>query len=170
MKRNNVEIVKLGTVVYDTRARNGNWCTHPYENHPKGCPNFPKCPKQFPDFVNIMDKYNWFAVVETFDLKQHAENMKVKHPYMSERQCRNPLYWQGSVRKRLRDKACDAASDFNHFGHSIKNNNIILTIPEACGVNVFETMANVGIVLERRPDIVRKVMLVGLCDGGQTQL
>jgi hypothetical protein len=38
---------------------------------------------------------------------------------------------------------------------------IVLDIPEACGINVFETMANVGIVLERKPDIVTKVMIVG---------
>jgi hypothetical protein len=36
-----------------------------------------------------------------------------------------------------------------------------LDIPEACGINVFETMANVGIVLEKKPQTVIKVMIVG---------
>jgi len=72
-------------------------------------------------------------------------------PGWSDRQCRNPLYWQGGVRKRLKEK-CRA------FGC-----NIILDIPEACGVEVFETMKNAGVIIDRHPETVIKVMLVGRC-------
>ncbi len=143
------EPIPLELIVYDTTAR-GLWCRSPYYNHPRGCPNFPKCIQKRPDFKSIEKEYNWFAVMEMFDLKHHAEEMKRKHPHWSERQCKNPLYWQGSVRKRLRDKAIAVKGD------------IILDIPEACGINVFETMAQIGIILERKPDLVRKVMLVGV--------
>ena len=88
-------------------------------------------------------------MVEEFDLKAHAAKMLKKLPDWSDRQCRNPLYWQGGVRSRLRKKA------------NALNGDIVLDIPEACGIDVFLTVAEVGIVLERKPDIVRKVMIVG---------
>lgn len=144
-------MIPLTTIVYDPRARNGVWCCHPYPGHPHGCPNFVKgCTlKKRVDFRELENLYNWYAVVETFDLKAHAERMKAKHPNWSDRQCRNPLYWQGTVRASLRDKTVIMAGD------------IVLDIPEANGVNVFETMARAGVILECKPDIVRKVMLVG---------
>jgi len=143
----------LESVEYDPFARGYN-CQLPYPNHPKGCPNFPKCIKKRPDFRTIAMSYKWFAVIEEFDLKRHAEKMKTKLPHWSDRQCRNLMYWQGGVRSRLLKKA-----------KSIADNNpesIILDIPEACGVEVFKTMAKVGIILERKPDTVRKVMIVGI--------
>jgi hypothetical protein len=146
----NEGIISLETIVYDQRARNGIWCCSPYENHPKGCPNFVKgCTKKRPSFAEIMFEYNWFAVIEIFDLKTHSERMKTKHPNWTERQCRNPLYWQGAVRANLRKKALSFKGD------------ILLDIPEANGINVFETMAKVGIILERKPDMVRKIMIIG---------
>jgi hypothetical protein len=142
-------IIPLTTIHYDPMAR-GTWCQFPYPRHPKGCPNFDKgCTVKRPNFTVIRELYTWYAVVETFDLKSHAEKKKIDHPGWSERQCRNPLYWQGAVRKRLRKKA------------ESLNGDIILDIPEACGINVFETMANVGIVLEKKPQTVIKVMIVG---------
>jgi hypothetical protein len=144
-------MIPLTTIIYDARARNGTWCCHPYEGHPHGCPNFKNgCTlKKRPDFNDMKDLYNWYAVVETFDLKAHMERMKAKHTHWTERQCRNPLYWQGTVRANLRNNCITMKGD------------IVLDIPEACGINVFETMALVGVVLERKPDTVRKVMLVG---------
>ena len=143
----------LEIVEYDSFARGYN-CKMPYHNHPKGCPNFPKCIKDRPDFKTIALSYRWFAVIEEFDLKKHAEKMKTKLPYWTDRQCRNPLYWQGSVRSRLLKKAKGVAGN--------NPENIILDIPEACGVEVFETMAIRGITLERKPEMVKKVMLVGI--------
>ncbi len=146
-------MIELKEVVYDVRARDGTWCKLPYPGHPKGCPNFPKCPNTRVDFCTLIScgLKRWFAVVEEFDLKAHAEEMKRRHPDWSERQCRNLLYWQGPVRLLLTAKA---------YEHWVPGG-IVLEIPEAHGINVFETMAKVGIVIERHPDIVRKVMLVG---------
>jgi hypothetical protein len=141
-------MIPLTQISYDSRAR-GEWCRSPYQNHPNGCPNFPKCIQKRPDFRTIMDKYDWYAVTETFDLKAHAEKMLKRHPHWSERQCRNPLYWQGTVRANLRMKCILLSGD------------LLLDIPEACGINVFETMKNIGIILERKPDTVIKVMIVG---------
>ena len=153
-------MIKLTEVVYDIRARNGTWCKHQYQDHPNGCPNYPRCIVKFPDFASIKEKYQWYAIVEEFDLLRHMKIMKEKHPRWSERQCRNPYYWQGGVRKRLRERAEECKEWFCQGYSDV----IILTIPEACGVNVFETMEKVGIILEKKPNTVRKVMLVGAGD------
>lgn len=146
-------IIPLETVVVDDRARDGTWCKMPYPNHPKGCPNFPGCCESRPHFTEYHG-FDWIAVVEKFNLKNHAEAMKEKHPHWTERQCRNLLYWQNGVRKRLREKAESIA--YPLMG------DIILDIPEANGVNIFATMAKHGFVIEPRdPDIVHKIMLVG---------
>ena len=145
------DIIPLDEVVYDARARDGTWCTLPYPDHPKGCPNYPKCISYFRDFRSFQD-HRWFAIIEEFDLTTHAEKMKEKHPSWSERQCRNLLYWQNGVRKRLRDKA----HNFRQLG------DVLLEIPEACGVNVYETMNKVGVAIQRnKPNLIIKVMLVG---------
>jgi hypothetical protein len=148
-----IEEILLKNISYDIRARNGTWCSSPYPGHKRGCPNIKKgCLRKTPDFAEFPAR-NWYAVIEEFDLAAHAKKMKEAHPDWSERQCRNPLYWQGGVRKRLRDKAAACAI--------VHNGDYILEIPEACGVDVFATMAKVGIVLERVPQKVIKVMLVG---------
>jgi len=93
----------------------------------------------------------WYAVIEEFDLKAHAYRMKGLYPWWTNRQCRNLLYWQGRVRSRLRKKTYDF----------FKPGDVILEIPEACGINVFETMALVGVELKRNPDVVKKIMMIG---------
>lgn len=144
-----IDVFHLEKIVADKRAR-GAWCATPYPGHPHGCPNLKtECIQDRPDFLSIAQDYNWYAITERFNLKDHAAKMKVKYPDWSERQCRNPLYWQGGVRKRLREK-CDA------WGWDI-----LLDVPEACGIDVFRTMEKVGVHLERKPDMVIKVMIVG---------
>lgn len=156
------KLLSLETVHYDPMAR-GTWCALPYHGHPRGCPNLSKgCIRDRPDFKDIARDYTWFAVVEEFDLNAHAKMMKLRHPDWTVRQCRNPLYWQGAVRAKLRAKAEYAAGQINEYGHYLKNENLILDIPEACGIDVFQTMAGVGVILDRTPDIVRKVMIVGV--------
>jgi len=153
-------ILPLQVVIYDERARDGTWCMAPYPNHPRGCPNFPKCCESRPDFKEF-EGYDWLAVIEEFDLKTHAEKMKEKHPGWTERQARCVLYWQNSVRKRLREKAQGIM--YPLMG------DILLDVPEACGVNLFATMAKHDIYLKTNPDLVKKIMLVGKVrlNGGQ---
>jgi hypothetical protein len=152
------DIVPLNEIVYDERASNGVFCAHPYEGHPHGCPNWPQCPNDEDRFTlqelkDIEAKYDKFAIVEEFDLKAHAQAMKLKHPTWSERQCRCLLYWQNGVRKRLLTKAMD-------FLFKSNRSSILLSIPEASGINVFATMEKAGIIIEKHPNTVKKVMLV----------
>lgn len=137
-------------IIYNEQARSGEWCCKEYSNHKYGCPNFPKCINQRIDFNNVRFSYHWYAVIEEFNLQEHAEIMKTKHPKWTERQCRNLLYWQGSVRKKLKEKVIVLKGD------------IVLDIPEANGIHVFNTMENHGIGLERiNPVIIRKIMFIG---------
>jgi len=144
-------MIKLPNVIYDIRARDGTWCRLPYPNHPKGCPNFPRCPSERPDFRDLNFK-QWKAVIVEFDLKRYKELRREKYPNATDRQLGNLLYWQGRVRSALWKKA----------NSILTLGGMILDIPEASGVNIFETMILVGIKIERHPNIVRKVMLVGM--------
>jgi len=155
------DIFRLDEVIYDVRARDGTLCCLPYPlphpDHPLGCPNFPRCRDKYPDFKTL-EGYEWYAVVEEFDLKSHAERMKKKHPNWTERQCRNLLYWQKGVQKKLKDKAIKFTAEKRFLGD---NFSLLLEVPEACGIDLFATMEKVGVKLQRNPDLVRKIMLVG---------
>lgn len=151
------ELIRVDPV-YDVRARDGTWCKLPYPDHPKGCPNFPRCPSEHIDFMNVRDLV-WYAIIEEFDLAAYAQRMKLLHPEWTERNCRNLIRWQGGVRARLRRKAYP---DYPNR----PADRIVLEIPEACGINVFETMKTVGIEIDRTPIIVRKVMLIGVRNEG----
>lgn len=144
-------------IVFDIRAMNGEWCTLPYPNHKKGCPNFGKkryCPPFTKPYYELTD-VPYFIVIERFDLKAQVKKMITKHPEWTERQCRNLLYWQKGVVSRLKKKAYD-------FTYSLGEEFIVLEIPESNGVNVFETCKNIEIALHKNPqEIVRKVMIVG---------
>jgi len=71
-------MIPLKEVIYNHNAR-GPWCALPYQGHPRGCPNLTKgCTTKRLDFILIRDNYHWYAVVEEFNLKSHAEYMKAK--------------------------------------------------------------------------------------------
>lgn len=155
MNRVEITILPLREITYDMRARSGFWCCLPYPGHKKGCPKFPKCPEQHIDFLKVKDTYRWFAVIASFDLKSHADKMHAQHIGWSRRRARCVLYWQTGIVRQLKAKAYSLKSD------------ILLDCPEASGINLFVTMAKVGVNLKPNPDEVRKIVLVGwrLVDG-----
>ncbi len=152
-------IIPLEKVIIDDRARDGTWCRIPYRSNSKGCPNFPKCIEARPHFNTYDETLHWYAVVLRFDLKAHAEEMKKKPrkngKAWTEAQARCVLYWQEhKVRKPLRAMAMKICVPLM--------GDVLLDIPEANGVQVFETMEKHGLVLDRRnPDIIHKIMFVG---------
>ena len=143
-------------LVIEPKAQ-GYWCQLPYPDHPKGCPNFGKkkgCPPQAEIFSeNYQPPY--YLISETFDIKSHINKMKTLHPQWSERQCRNLLYWQKSVNKKLKENSKQYLSSLNDDSMRL------IEIPEATGINIFQTCANAGINLEKLPKHqVTKIMII----------
>ncbi len=122
-------------------------CTKPYPNHKKGCPNFKKrstCPPDVRYLYQIIDKTKpVYVIFNIFDFGAHVAKMRARHPEWSDRQLANCLYWQGTARKQLKDKVKEFLKD--------KRGLLPIYCPEACGVNVTATMANIGEHLEWPP-------------------
>ncbi len=134
-------------------------CQRPYPNHPKGCPNFGRkegCPPSLPMFDEKYDvTRDVYAIITEFDLQEHADRMKAKHPDWSERQCRNILFWQGRAKKNLRKETERFLSDHPEYE--------IVMAPEKNGVNVTRTLRNAGVILEWPPRrIVRQVAFAAM--------
>lgn len=125
-------------------------CIISYSSHRKGCPNYNK-KKGCPPNVRMFDYYfdmtkPIYAIYNAFDIKSHMAKMKEKHPHWTDRQCRNPLYWQKGARKKLKEHIAQFHSLFSD------ENFAVTTVPEAMGVNVSETMKNIGIILTWPPE------------------
>lgn len=147
-------------VVLDKTVR--TLCIRPYPNHPKGCPNYRKkkgCPPQQKILPEVYDVDMGFWVVwVSFDFASHCERMRRKHPNWSQRQVECCLYWQGSVYKKLRGEV-----EGVKYYLDGKGNWQVTYCPEGMGVNVTETMRNLGIELEWPPkNITYKVALLGI--------
>jgi predicted metal-binding protein len=144
-----------GSLVVQERVR--EWCKLPYPNHPRGCPKYnhsEECPPKAKHVQEVFDLYqqHWFAV-EAFDLSRQTRVMAERHPEWSERQCRCCLYWQGGVRKRLRETCERLVNELPGFIYTLN--------PEAMGVNVFRTAHRHGLMIRKNPEIVHKIALIG---------
>ena len=136
-------------------------CVLPYKNHKNGCPNYGKrddCPPFVPMFDEVFDiSKPIYAILSTFDLLSHTEKMKKKHPEWNEAQCLNVLYWQGTVKKKLKENIKTFNYTFRQLGY------YSTTTPEAMGVDVTQTLKNSGIILEwPARKTVYKVALAGI--------
>lgn len=123
-------------------------CIKPYHNHKKGCPNWNKkkgCPPTAEKIEDVIDlTQTVFCIYNKFNLGKHTNKMEEKHPKWSEYQLRCCLYWQGKARKELKEK-------IELFRQYFDSKYIVLTCPEAHGVNVTATMKQLGINLEWPP-------------------
>ncbi len=123
-------------------------CSRSYPLHPKGCPNFgkrPSCPPQAPFIEDVLDLSKpIFVIWNVFAFRDHIQKMRVAHPDWSQRQLECCLYWQGSARKVLHDEISVLGLLRGGWDH-------VLVCPEACGVNITETMRSIGEILEWPP-------------------
>jgi hypothetical protein len=133
-----IEKSVLGPVdaVCDRKIR--KLCAYPYPAHPKGCPNVGRCTTKF--FGDVFASRVHVAALR-FDFATYRAMMARKHPNWSDRQLRNPLYWQGYCRKQMRDYIKKVTPLGWHA----------LWIPEAMGVNLTATCRKVGIKLQWPP-------------------
>ncbi len=125
-------------------------CKKAYPNHKNGCPNFNKredCPPKVPLIWQVLNlEKPVYAIWNVFDFSGHTFRMREKHPEWTERQVDCCLYWQGTARKQLK-------TEIETFSR-LKGAHTILTTPEACGINITETMKSIGINLEWPPKTV----------------
>ena len=128
-------------------------CKKPYYNHPGGCPNFGKrsdCPPGVPFFDQVY-KLQVRVVAVGLNFKEYLKLRRKDHPDWTDRELRNPLYWQGYLRACLRNYV----SQVNKDGLEVVFN------PEAMGVNLTKTCRKVGLKLEWPPrNWVYKVALL----------
>jgi len=135
------------------------FCAKPYRGHKLGCPNYgrkPDCPPFAPMYDAVFDlNVNNFALGVSVDIKEHIEALKEKHSSWSEYQLRNPLYWQGSVRKLLKEHINAFIREKPQYRAALR--------PEAMGVDVIKTLKNAGKQLEWYPSTnVTKVAFLGI--------
>ena len=98
--------------------------------------------------------------MEEFNLGEHKTAMNVRHPSWSDRQSGCVLYWQGHVRKNLREQVAEMIGKYP--------GTVSTLWPEAMGVHVIRTARAVGIPIKTRPqDKVYKIALVGYPQIGQ---
>lgn len=155
-------MVSIVTPVIDKSVR--ALCVKPYPNHPKGCPNFGQrrcCPPIAPMIFDTIDLSGpVYAIWNCFDFGAHVTAMRLAHPAWSARQCECCLYWQGKARKQLRERIIVFLRE--HPGLTV------IACPEAQGVNVTETMKQVGINLEWPPQqYAYQVVLAGNGERGR---
>lgn len=131
-------------------------CCQPYPGHRKGCPNYnsrPSCPPSCPLWGDVCNTHlaTWLFWTR-FNLAEHRERMKAKHPNWSRRQLDCCLYWQNRARKPL--------SQFVRQQRRIPGFYISLC-PEAMGINLTATMKGIGVVLEWPPVIWARQIAMG---------
>lgn len=132
-------VVKL---VHSPKIR--DWCKLSYPGHPKGCPNYGKynkCPPNSPNVEDILDtNREMFLVYSEFNLQEHVDRMKEKHPNWTDRQLRNVLYWQRISKKEMITRSILFAKE-NGF-------DLIIPMGESVGINLYKTCRLSGLKLE----------------------
>ena len=82
--------------------------------------------------------------------------MKINNPTWTHRQLVCCLYWQSRARKEL---LLHIKEFYKQYGTQYK----VTTCPEAMGVNITDTMKNVGIILEWPPEnVTYQIALAGI--------
>lgn len=135
-------------------------CALPYPDHPKGCPNHGSC-QYVGDYLEhtLSHLTSLHIAWVEFDLEAHAQALKPRHPNWTERQCRNLLYWQSSLRKHLRLKVIE------NLGCGLE----IIHNAEGEGINYYRTMRDFGITLDL-PKNLKTVRIIALVINRQKQL
>jgi len=122
-------------------------CRHAYLGHPRGCPNFDRrstCPPQAQLLCDIIVP-PMFVVWNVFPFGAHVATLRKRHPKWTRRQLECCLYWQPKARLQLRRIVAEFLSEHEH---GLKT---VVWCPEACGVNVTATMAQLSEHLEWPP-------------------
>lgn len=141
------EIIFLGPTAVVCAKEIRELCARPYFKHSHGCPNLKTredCPPKAPFFLDVYEPEVMIAAV-VWDFEKYLTLMKIRHPDWTERQLRNPLYWQGHLRSALRNHV-----ELLKQSGEVDNMEVIFN-PEAMGVNITATCKPVGLNIEWPP-------------------
>ena len=121
-----------------------------------GCPNYGKksgCPprKLFDEDYDM--SRDIYLIVSNFDLTEHTQRIRTRHPTWTEKAVYNPRYWQATARK-LHEREIEAFTK-EHPGYSTERT------PEGAGINVDLLCQNHGIELEWPPRKLTRIVSVG---------
>ena len=148
---------KLVNPVIDFSVR--ELCYKPYYNHRRGCPNWNKrksCPPKLLTIDKILDlEKPIYIIYNCYNFLEHTKKMRKLHPDWTNRQVECCLYWQGTARKQLKAEIKRFLREYRGY--------YIESCPEGAGVNITETMKQVGIELEWPPkNYSYQVVLAGI--------
>lgn len=122
-------------------------CIKPYKNRLNGCPNFGKLSTRPPNipcmYDQIFDISDVYAVVTKFDLMTFFQNRRNKRPDLAEGQIKNLRIWQPITIK----ENDYAIAEFYKENPNLSNY-ISTRLLECMGVDVINTMKNVGLDIE----------------------
>jgi len=118
-------------------------CKRPYYAHKHGCPGHgdkSTCPPKAPYVTDILDTNKEYDTVGIkFDLLEHVNNLKINHPNWSRHQLYNCLYYSKGARNTTIKYAKETID---------VSDKIILSMPEANGVNLMAMLRVIGIQLK----------------------
>jgi hypothetical protein len=139
-----------------------DWCKLSYPDHPKGCPNYGQrdiCPPDAPLINDYFDlSQPLYLISVSFNIAEHINNMLTIHPDWSLKQAKCVLYWQGSIKKKLKIECEEFIKSHPKYSFTI--------CPEAMGVNVITTAQRCDIAVKVKPDdIVYKIAFAGVLNG-----
>jgi len=133
------------------------------------------CPPNSPFFDYFIDNYTHFYLIyANFDFKQYKEIRKSENPNRTDAQISCVLYWQGSIKRLLKEyirniyTTCNNnITDFHLLscGSGFKDKVLNSTQSqiysmESVGINVFRTLKNNNINFELKP--INKIIMVCL--------
>lgn len=119
-------------------------CRSPYYKHPHGCPNWAYkegCPPHTKPFLSIYEPAVFVAIAR-LDFGTYLKLKAERHPTWTVRALKNPRHWQQHLR---------AAHNRYFTLEKIPQGYERVKNAEAMGVNLFETCARGGFILERNP-------------------
>jgi len=145
--------IKPQTLIFTKKI----FCGLSYPGYKHGCPNYgvkATCPPNSPYLESIKKEFKYFYLVYAkFDLVKYSNHIRQIHPEFTDKQCKNPRFYQNSVKSLLLDrinemKLIDSRFEVLGCGSGFKGSVYSM---EAVGIHVFDTCKNNDIILEKDP-------------------
>jgi hypothetical protein len=154
------KIIDPASLIFTEKVR--EYCNYPYPGHPNGCPA--KCsarliPARFCEEW-VKNKHDLFILSwAELDFKAYKKRRRRANEHLSDNQVKCVLYWQGAVKKILKDHVFSTYPDHDVFGTGAGFGTSMQSM-EAHGILVYAALVKNKIKFEKKPK--NKVILVAL--------